>query len=161
MAGWIYHGRRGGGRILGAVHPLRLLAPPGSARYNPAVGKRKTILIVDDSQAVVDALTAAFEESGYAVAAAGDGEEVFRRMTAFEPEAVLLDIYMPKLNGADVCRLVKAHPHWKRTFLVLMSSRISDREIDGYRRMGADEILKKPFDPDAAVQIVARAIGAA
>jgi len=125
------------------------------------VGKRKTILIVDDSQAVVDALTAAFEEGGYAVAAASDGEEVFRRMTAFEPEALLLDIYMPKLNGADVCRLVKAHPHWKRTFLVLMSSRISDREIDGYRRMGADEILKKPFDPDAAVQLVARAIGAA
>jgi len=133
----------------------------GSARYNPPVGKRKTILIVDDSQAVVDSLTAAFEEGGYAVASAGDGEEVFRRMTAFEPEALLLDIYMPKLNGADVCRLVKAHPHWKRTFLVLMSSRISDREIDGYRRMGADEILKKPFDPDAAVQLVARAIGSA
>ena len=42
-----------------------------------------------------------------------------------------------------------------------MSSRISDREIDMYRRIGADEILKKPFDPSAAVQLVARAIGAA
>ncbi len=138
-----------------------VLAPAPAARYNLAVARPKTILIVDDSRAVVDALTAAFEDGGYAVAAASDGEEVFRRMAAVEPEALLLDIYMPKLNGADVCRLIKAHPHWRRTYLVLMSSRISDREIDGYRRMGADEILRKPFDPDAAVQIVARAIGAA
>ncbi len=114
---------------------------------------QKTILVVDDSQAVIDALTAAFEEAGYAVAAASDGEEVFRKMASTNPDALLLDIYMPKLNGADVCRLLKAHPHWKKTFLVLMSSRISDREIDGYRRMGADEILKKPFDPDAVVQL--------
>ena len=119
----------------------------------------KTILVVDDSQAVIDALTAAFEEAGYAVAAASDGEEVFRKMASASPDALMLDIYMPKLNGADVCRLLKAHPHWKKTFLVLMSSRISDREIDMYRRIGADEILKKPFDPSAAVQLVARAIG--
>ena len=65
---------------------------------------------------------------------------------------------MPKLNGADVCRLVKAHPHWKKTYLVLMSSRISDREIDMYRRLGADEILKKPFDPAHAVALVQRAV---
>ena len=120
---------------------------------------QKTILIVDDSQAVIDALTAAFEEAGYQVVAASDGEEVFRKMAAANPDALLLDIYMPKLNGADVCRLLKAHPHWKKTFLVLMSSRISDKEIEMYRRIGADEILKKPFDPGAAVAIVARAVG--
>ena len=123
------------------------------------MSRQKTILIVDDSQAVIDALTVAFEEGGYAVVAASDGEEVFRKMAASSPDALMLDIYMPKLNGADVCRLLKAHPHWKKTFLVLMSSRISDREIDMYRRIGADEILKKPFDPTAAVQLVARAIG--
>ncbi len=120
---------------------------------------QKTILVVDDSQAVIDALTAAFEEAGYAVAAASDGEEVFRKMASTNPDALLLDIYMPKLNGADVCRLLKAHPHWKKTFLVLMSSRISDKEVEMYRRIGADEILKKPFDPGAAVAIVARAVG--
>jgi len=123
------------------------------------MSKQKTILVVDDSQAVIDALTVAFEEGGYAVVAASDGEEVFRKMASASPDALMLDIYMPKLNGADVCRLLKAHPHWKKTYLVLMSSRISDREIEMYRRIGADEILKKPFDPTAAVQLVARAIG--
>ncbi len=120
---------------------------------------RKTVLIVDDSQAVLDTLGTAFVDAGYDVSAAADGEEVFRKLAATDPDALLLDIYMPKLNGADVCRLVKAHPHWKKTFLVLMSSRISDREIDMYRRIGADEILKKPFDPDQAVALVAKAVG--
>ncbi len=122
---------------------------------------RKTVLIVDDSQAILDALGTAFEEAGYQVAAAADGEEVFRKMAATDPDALLLDVYMPKLNGADVCRLVKAHPHWKKTYLVLMSSRISEREIDMYRRLGADEILRKPFDPDHAVALVEKAVAGA
>jgi twitching motility two-component system response regulator PilG len=124
------------------------------------MNERKTVLIVDDSQAVLDSLGAAFEEAGYEVKAASDGEEVFRKLTASDPHALLLDIYMPKLNGADVCRLVKAHPHWKKTYLVLMSSRISDREIDMYRRIGADEILKKPLDPDQVVAMVEKALEA-
>jgi twitching motility two-component system response regulator PilG len=128
---------------------------------NPPMNARKTVLVVDDSQAIIDALTSAFEDAGYDVVAAMDGEEVFRKMAAADPDALLLDIYMPKLNGADVCRLVKAHPHWKKTFLVLMSSRITDRETDMYRRLGADETLKKPFDPAAVVALVEKAVRAA
>jgi twitching motility two-component system response regulator PilG/twitching motility two-component system response regulator PilH len=120
--------------------------------------ERRKALIVDDSQAILDALGGAFEEAGWEVAAAMDGEEVFRKLASTSPDALLLDIYMPKLNGADVCRLVKAHPHWKKTFLVIMSSRISDREVDMYRRLGADEILKKPFDPAQAVALVQKAL---
>ena len=120
---------------------------------------RKTVLVVDDSQAVLDALTAAFEDAGYDVASATDGEEVFRKLATANPDALLLDIYMPKLNGADVCRLVKAHPHWKKTYLVLMSSRISEREAEVYKRIGADQVLRKPLDPSQAVELVTKALG--
>ena len=122
------------------------------------MAERKTVLVVDDSQAIRDVLESAFEEDGFGVVVASDGEEVFRKMAQANPDALLLDLYMPKLNGADVCRLVKAHPHWKKTFLVLMSSRISDREVDMYRRLGVDEILRKPFDPAAAVALVRKAV---
>jgi CheY-like chemotaxis protein len=121
--------------------------------------KRKTVLIVDDSDTHLEVLAGAFEDAGYEVGSAVDGEEVFRKMATLEPDAVLLDIYMPKINGADVCRLVKTHPHWKKTFLVLMSARVADRELDTYRRIGANEILRKPFDPGVAVELVRAAIG--
>lgn len=119
---------------------------------------RKTVLVVDDSQPVRDALTAAFEEAGYEVRAASSAEEVFRNMSALDPAALLFDLYVPGLNGADVCRLVKAHPLWKRTYLVVMASRIEEHEGDMYRRLGADEVLKKPFDPDHAVALVEKAL---
>lgn len=120
---------------------------------------RKKVLIVDDSAALLDALVAGFEDAGYEVGAARDGEEVLRKLGALEPDALLVDVFLPKLNGAEVCRLVKSHPHWKKTWLVLMSSRIGDREIDEFHRMGADEILRKPFDPALAVAAVAKGIG--
>jgi twitching motility two-component system response regulator PilG len=123
------------------------------------MSKRKTVLIVDDSTALVDALAAALEDAGYAVGSARDGEEVFRKMPALEPDLMLLDVYMPKLDGAEVCRLVKSHPHWKKTHLVLMSARIAEHELEPYRRMGADEILRKPVAPSAVVELVRRAIG--
>ncbi len=126
-------------------------------KYNDAT-MGKTVLVVDDSPAVIDALSGPFEDAGFQVAVAVDGEEVFRKMAAVNPDVLLLDIYMPKLNGADVCRLVKAHPHWKKTYLVLMSSRISDREMGVYRRLGADEILKKPLDPPAVVALASKAL---
>jgi twitching motility two-component system response regulator PilG/twitching motility two-component system response regulator PilH len=121
--------------------------------------RRGTVLIVDDSRAVLDVLGGAFGEAGYEVASASDGEEVFRKLAEVDPDALLLDIYMPRLNGADVCRLVKAHPHWKKTYLVLTSPRISAQEVEMYRRLGADEILKKPLDPEHVVALVVKASG--
>jgi twitching motility two-component system response regulator PilG/twitching motility two-component system response regulator PilH len=120
----------------------------------------KTVLIVDDSPAIVESLKEAFEEAAYVVTTAVDGEEAFRKLAASPPDAILLDINMPKLNGADVCRLVKSHPVLQQAFLLLMSSRMTDQEVVTYRRMGADELLRKPFDPGTAVHIVARAVGA-
>ncbi len=123
--------------------------------------RRRTILIVDDSRALLEVLETAFGDAGYAVATATDGEEVLRKLASSEPDALLLDIYMPRLNGADVCRVVKAHPHWKKIHLVVMSSRVSDDEAATYRRLGADEVLKKPFDVDELVRSVSKRIGAA
>lgn len=136
-----------------------MTAARGDADNSQAMAKpTRTILIVDDSTTLLEQLSAAFNDAGFEVAHAIDGEEVFRKITAFDPDALLLDVYMPKINGADVCRLVKAHPHWKKIFLVLMSARMSDKEIDAYKRMGADQFLRKPFEPADAVKLVGDAL---
>jgi CheY-like chemotaxis protein len=118
----------------------------------------KRLLIADDSRAVVDALATTFEAAGWDVVTAADGEEVFRRLAEGQPDALLLDVYMPRLNGADVCRVVKSHPQWKKAFLVLMSSRLGDAEQELYRRIGADRLLRKPFEPATALDLVTRAV---
>jgi DNA-binding response OmpR family regulator len=120
----------------------------------------KTVLVADDSRAMVDALATTFEAAGWEVLTAADGEEVFRRLAGGSPDAMLVDVYMPRLNGADVCRVVKSHPQWKKAFLVLMSSRLSDAEQAMYRRLGADQLLKKPFEPAAALALVEAAVRA-
>lgn len=119
----------------------------------------KTVLIVDDSAAMVDRLSAAFEDAGYGVGTASDGEEVFRKLAALEPALLFLDVYMPTLDGAEVCRLVKAHPHWKKIHVVLMSARIAPNEVATYQAIGADEILRKPFEASAAVALANRVLG--
>jgi DNA-binding response OmpR family regulator len=121
---------------------------------------RKTVLVADDSRVVVDALATAFEAAGWEVVTAADGEEVFRRLAETTPAALLVDVYMPRLNGADVCRVVKGHPQWKKACLVLMSSRIAEGELELYRRIGADHLLKKPFDPAVALALVEAALRA-
>jgi len=121
---------------------------------------RKTVLVADDSRAVVDALATAFEAAGWEVVTAADGEEVFRRLAEVSPAAMLVDVYMPRLNGADVCRLVKGHPAWRRSLLVLMSSRLGDGEEALYQRLGADELLRKPLDPAAVLALVSARVKA-
>jgi twitching motility two-component system response regulator PilG/twitching motility two-component system response regulator PilH len=123
-----------------------------------APSKKKTVLLVDDSTTLLDSLGRAFEGAGFEVGHAIDGEEVFRKLTAFAPDALLLDVYMPKINGADVCRLLKSHPSWKGIYLVLMTARVNDREIETYKRMGADAFLKKPFSPGDAVAMISKAL---
>jgi DNA-binding response OmpR family regulator len=119
---------------------------------------RKTLLVADDSRAMVDALATTFEAAGWEVIAAADGEEVLQRLALVRPDALLLDLYMPRLNGADVCRVVKSHPLWKQAFLVLMSSRLDEGDLAGYRRLGADHLLRKPFEPAQALALVEAAL---
>ncbi len=124
------------------------------------MSRQKTVLVVDDSAAQLDELVAALEDEGYRVGAAADGEAVLQRMAELEPDALLLDVYMPWLNGADVVRVVKAHPHWRRTRLLLMSARVSAEEEVRLRALGADDLLRKPFSAEEAVAAVRAAIGA-
>jgi DNA-binding response OmpR family regulator len=124
-------------------------------------GARKpAVLIVDDSTVQLDLLTPAFVAAGFEVGHATDGEEVFRRLSALEPVAVLLDVYLPGIDGAEVCRLMKSHPTWRHSFLLVMSARLTDADEATFRRLGAQAILRKPFEPETAVARVQKGLAA-
>jgi two-component system, OmpR family, response regulator MprA len=102
------------------------------------------ILVVDDDRAVRDALRRALSLAGYEVAQAEDGEQALERIAQSVPDAVVLDIGLPGVDGLEVCR--RARMLGNRVPILMLTARdaVADR-IDGLD-VGADDYMVKPFD---------------
>jgi two-component system response regulator MprA len=102
------------------------------------------ILVVDDDRSVRDALRRALTLGGYEVEAAEDGRGALSRLATSAPDAVVLDVGMPGVDGLEVCRRLRGAGD--RTPILMLTARdaVSDR-IDGLDA-GADDYLVKPFD---------------
>jgi two-component system response regulator MprA len=101
------------------------------------------ILVVDDEQAVREALDRALRLEGYEVDLAGDGSEALALIAKRPPDAVVLDLMMPQINGLEVCRRLRAGGD--RTPVLILTARdgVSDR-VTGLDA-GADDYVVKPF----------------
>ncbi len=102
------------------------------------------ILVVDDDRDMVDLLTYWLRSYGYTITQAYDGEQAIMRWRAEQPDLVILDIEMPKLDGFEVCRRMSAESNALVLFLTCR-----DREADEVRGLylGGDDYLRKPFSP--------------
>lgn len=107
-----------------------------------------TVLIVDDDAHIRQLLAFAFAKAGLATAEASDGEAALASVAAQAPDLVVLDINMPRLNGIEVCRRLRAQGDLPILFL---SSR--DDELDRVLgiELGADDYVVKPFSPREVV----------
>ncbi|MDO7836809.1 response regulator transcription factor [Sphingobium sp. HBC34] len=103
-----------------------------------------TILIVDDDPHIRQLLVFAFGKAGLETIEAGDGEEALAQVARHTPDLVILDINMPRMDGLEVCRRLRAHSQVPIFFL---SSR--DDEIDRVLgiELGGDDYVVKPFSP--------------
>ncbi|HEX3511363.1 MAG TPA: response regulator transcription factor [Solirubrobacteraceae bacterium] len=101
------------------------------------------ILVVDDEPAVRSALSRALSLERYTVARASDGEEALARLGATPYEAVILDVAMPRLDGIEVCRRLRASGDRTPVLMLTARGEIDDR-VAGLDA-GADDYLVKPF----------------
>jgi len=101
-----------------------------------------TILLVDDEDAIQRLLTYPLERDGYRVVQARDGEEALRRFTEEEIDLVVLDIMLPKLDGLEVCKRLRAE---STVPIIMLTAR--DDELDKVLglELGADDYITKPF----------------
>ena len=108
---------------------------------------RPKILVVDDVTANRELLQGHLDDLGYEVREARDGIEALDAVTAEEPDLILLDIDMPRLDGIAVCEQLKAHPTRRMIPIVILTAS-NDRgtKLRGIAA-GADDYLSKPFDP--------------
>lgn len=113
-----------------------------------------TVLVVEDSISQREMITELLRGIGLSVTAASDGMEALEQMQRQRPDMVVLDIVMPRMNGYELCRRIKADPSTQNVPIVMCSSK--GEEFDRYwgMKQGADAYIAKPFQPTELVGTV-------
>lgn len=115
-----------------------------------------SVLIVDDEPFIVETLRFALEKTGYTCLAAFDGEEAMRIVRAQNPGLLLLDVMLPKLNGFQICRLLKFDERYRHIPIVMLTARAQERDRLLGQETGADAYVTKPFDLPELLRLVSR-----
>lgn len=109
------------------------------------------ILIVDDEPDILELVEYNLKKEGYQVFTATNGQEGIALAKKVHPDLIVLDIMMPKMDGIEACRLMRAIPEFKSTFMVFLTARSEEySEIAGFN-VGADDYIAKPIKPRALV----------
>jgi adenylate cyclase len=109
------------------------------------------ILIVDDQPMNVDMLQTRLAVHGYEILTATDGEDALSKARAEQPDVILLDVMMPKMDGTEVCRRLKADPALPFMPIIMVTAKADSKDIVAGLEAGADEYLTKPVDHAALV----------
>jgi len=112
---------------------------------------KQKILIVDDEPDILELIEYNLKKEGYQVFLANNGQEGIATAKRVHPDLIILDIMMPKMDGIEACRLMRAIPEFKNTFMVFLTARSEEySEIAGFN-VGADDYIAKPIKPRALV----------
>ncbi|UIR56571.1 response regulator transcription factor [Sphingobacterium sp. SRCM116780] len=113
-----------------------------------SIAKQK-ILVVDDEQDILDLIAFNLKREGYQVSTASNGYEAINVAKDINPDLIILDVMMPKMDGIEACRVMRAMPEFKNTFMVFLTARSEEySEIAGFH-VGADDYIAKPIKPRA------------
>jgi two-component system alkaline phosphatase synthesis response regulator PhoP len=122
----------------------------------------KKILIVDDEVHIRILLAQTledFEDAGAQVLSASDGLEAWEIVQSEQPDVIILDVMMPGLSGYEVCQRIKGDPALSRAHVIILTARGQSEDRERSIKLGADDYITKPFDPDRLVRRVADVLG--
>ncbi|MHB2025816.1 MAG: response regulator transcription factor [Elusimicrobiota bacterium] len=103
------------------------------------------ILIVDDEPAIAENLQALLSAKGYETYCAADGSEAIVKARKEKPDIILLDVILPKMDGFDVCRLLKADPSTDKAKILMTTGLDRMGDVEKAFQCGASDYLIKPF----------------
>ena len=103
------------------------------------------ILIAEDEPNIVTSLEFLLQKNDYEVRVARNGEEALQQAESFAPDLILLDVMMPRHDGFEVCRRIRANPALRRVRIVMLTARGRDAEREKGLALGADAYVTKPF----------------
>ncbi len=103
------------------------------------------VLIVDDSADIRLLLSRTLKAAGYSVAEAGDGDEVMSAALSYEPDLVLLDVAMPKIDGFKALGMLKNDRRTKDIPVIVITAKGHPDDLDTARSLGAHDYINKPW----------------
>jgi DNA-binding response OmpR family regulator len=104
------------------------------------------ILVVDDEPDVASLLTLMLKSQGYAVINAADGQEALEKARGENPDLILLDVMLPKMDGYKVARMLKFDENFSHIPIIMLTAKIQERDKATGLEMGANDYMTKPFD---------------
>ena len=116
----------------------------------------KKILIADDEPNIVTSLEYLMKKSGYEVKIARDGDEALALVESFLPDAVLLDVMMPRKSGYEVCQKMRERMDWQHIKIVMLSAKGREAEVNKGLSLGADAYVTKPFSNQELIAKIGR-----
>ncbi len=108
---------------------------------------KESILLVEDERDILEVVRYNLTREGYAIREAETGEDALLMAAAEPPDLVLLDLMLPKINGLEVCRRLKAAPATASVPVVMVTAKGEESDIVTGLEMGADDYITKPFSP--------------
>jgi DNA-binding response OmpR family regulator len=109
--------------------------------------ERPVILAADDDEDILALVTFRLERSGYTVLQARDGEEALQLAVSASPDLAVLDVMMPKLDGFELTRRLRADEATRRMPIILLTAKAQDGDVERGFDVGADDYVRKPFSP--------------
>ena len=156
----------GTGEIVLIINPVQLAQRPGIMRYDPAENERitaelrqaaaasarKLVMVVDDSLTVRKFTTRLLTREGYEVVTARDGIDALKLLTEHAPDAILLDIEMPRMDGFEFAKTIKGDPKTSGIPIIMITSRTADKHRNRANELGVERFLGKPYQEDELLQ---------
>lgn len=120
---------------------------------------KNTVLIVDDEAYILNILDFSLDSEGFRVISAANGEEALHKATEEQPDLVILDVMMPKIDGFEVCRALKAKKETQSIPVILLTAKDRDSDRKKGEEVGADLYITKPFSPARLIAAVQELLG--
>lgn len=120
----------------------------------------KKVLIVDDDRVTLTMFEQILSNSGYEVTSAKDGEEGYERALEVNPDLLISDMLIPKVDGLELCKRIKQNPAFSHTKVILMTGVYKGMTFRfDAKEVGADDFVEKPFERDDLIKRIESLIG--
>ena len=119
---------------------------------------KKKILIVDDDTSITLSISFVLEKEGYAVIIAVDGEEAVKKAKEELPHLIVLDIMLPKINGFEVCKRLKANVQTREIRIIMLTAKGDEKDKRLAEELGVNAYITKPFNIDTLLSEIRKGV---